>query len=417
MSVDPKLANRFKTAWRSLSPDQQSRIQPHIDRAYDELCTYVGIRSTPYVPGVRRELLWAKSVLTDDQAGALKATDALAARQRVNITDGVRVDPEGNIWGAGKYQQLDAGWFEAGVIWLENLVFGTPNPFASANPTTIQIPDSATVVLAGDFGTGDWGGTIPAASTKIRGFIPSLKPDITIHLGDVYYAGTNGSEQGNLISVWPPGASGALTLNSNHEMYPGAVPYFQEALTNTLFGIQQKRSFFRLENSNWIIVGLDSAYFSDQFGLYMDGALDSKIQLPFLAAAARSGKKVIVLTHHNGISEDGATQTELWEQVMNVFPAGQGPQIWYWGHVHAGVVYDLRPGSSTLCRCIGHGALPCGNASMLANNRNVKWSENRLANDPDDPLRVLNGFAALRFTGNSVTETLYDENGRVAWGA
>lgn len=416
MTVDPKLVLRFERAWNTLSPQERNRIQPHLDRSYTHLRYFLeGQRPLQFDPRVRRELLLAQCVVTGDKDGTFPSIDRLAAQQRTNITAGVRVDPGGNIWGTGKFQELDPGWFEAGVIWIENLALKRPSPFATVVPSRIPIPDTATIVLAGDFGTGDWGGAIPSASTKIRRLIPSFNPHVTIHLGDVYYAGTSSSELGNLASIWPSGSVGALTLNSNHEMYPGAVPYFQEALTSSTFRIQQQRSFFALESNYWIVVGLDSASFSDPYNLYLDGVIDSQIQLPYLMNLARLGKKVVVLTHHNGLSEDGAKQTKLWSQVMGAFPVGQAPEAWYWGHVHAGVVYSLQPGISTLCRCLGHGALPMGSASILSNNKNVVWSENRSAGDQNDPLRVLNGFVILNFQNQTLTETFYDENGNVAW--
>jgi hypothetical protein len=133
-------------------------------------------------------------------------------------------------------------------------------------------------------------------------------------------------------------------------------------------------------------------------------------------------KRVIVLTHHNGLEEDGSKTTGLWAQVMSAFPAGSGPAYWYWGHAHAGVVYQPQPvvpasaqPPSVLCRCCGHGALPWGQASELANNPNVVWYENRSANDPDIPQRVLNGFAMLYLDGPNIEEVFYDENGGAAW--
>ena len=54
-----------------------------------------------------------------------------------------------------------------------------------------------------------------------------------------------------------------------------------------------------------------------------------------------TNKKVILLTHHNGLAEVAST-TGLWDQVMSAFPEGQGPACWYWGHVHAGVVYRTQ---------------------------------------------------------------------------
>jgi hypothetical protein len=272
------------------------------------------------------------------------------------------------------------------------------------------------LAIAGDFGTGNWGTAAkPAASTKIATLgIPGLAPTLTIHLGDVYYEGSSSEETNNLVKLWPPGSGPAtsFTMNSNHEMYSGAKPYFVQALGSPLFAAQKPYSFFALENTNWVIVGLDSAYYSDELTLYMNGSLGAGAQVEFLKSQAQKGKKVILLTHHNGLAEDGSATTGLWNEVMSCFPAGSGPAYWYWGHVHAGVVY--QPKNGVQCRCAGHGALPWGYASEL-DNPNVAWFEKRNAGDPGDTLRVFNGFTFLQLTGASVNETFYDENGGVAW--
>ena len=62
----------------------------------------------------------------------------------------------------------------------------------------------------------------------------------------------------------------------------------------------------------------------------------------------------------------------------------------------------------------GHGALPWGYASELANPK-VAWFEGRNAGDPNDKLRVYNGFTFLQLDGTGLNETFYDENGGVAW--
>ena len=294
------------------------------------------------------------------------------------------------------------------------------HPFNSSTPNTIPIPDDAEIAIAGDWGTGDWRTVAnPAPSADVGHHIGFLQPHLTIHLGDVYYAGTSDQEQHLLVNLWPKGSLGALTMNSNHEMYSGAEPYFQNALGSALFQTQQQCSFFALENTDWVIVGLDSAYYSDAEGLYMDGSLHPNggptTQVDFLKAQVAKGKKVIVLTHHNGLSEDGSSTTNLWSQVMDGFPAGVGPAYWYWGHVHAGVVYKSYGSANVLCRCCGHGALPWGQAPELAKSGNVAWYENRSARDPDIPERVFNGFAVLQLQGPNLKEIFYDENGGIAW--
>jgi hypothetical protein len=165
---------------------------------------------------------------------------------------------------------------------------------------------------AGDWGTGPYRGAA-TPSVKVGSVIAGVNADYTIHLGDVYYAGTSTEESENFVDIWPAGSRGTFALNSNHEMYSGGGPYFH-AVSGGKFGLQAPHSFFALENSHWIIVGLDSGYFADELRVYLDGSIgdasDGRDTQPlFLRRMAEKakdeGKSVIVLTHHNGLSEDG----------------------------------------------------------------------------------------------------------------
>jgi len=357
--------------------------------------------------------LLARSAISND-------TDPVLA----GLAPGVVVDigPGGEIWGTGKYQQLDPGWAESMAVWLEYLI-KPKHDFNTTGPV-IQIPNPVNIAIAGDWGTGDWRTNAnPAPSTDVSRQIKFLSPEITIHLGDVYYAGTSDEEKHLLVDLWQPGSVGSFTLNSNHEMYSGADPYFDIALAHPKFVLQGGCSYFALQNTNWTILGLDSAYFSDEENLYMDGSLSrngaANAQTAFLTAqvaaavTATPRRKIIILSHHGGLSEDGTTPTDLWNQVIGAFPAGSVPDYWYWGHVHAGVVYN--PYKSVNPRCCGHGAIPWGQASMLQGSPGVAWYENRPANDPELYQRVLNGFAALNLDGPNIKEVFYDENGGIAW--
>lgn len=405
---------RLKLAWALLPGDKKAAIQPLIDDAHNQLRTYHATRQAPpHDPSVVHQLILVKSALTDDADGTAAALPELTPGEIE-----VDVDSGGAIWGTGRYQQLDPGWLGATAAWLEHLIIGR-HAFPKGTPHVKDIPDNITIAIAGDFGTGNWGTAAnPAASTKIATkAIPRLAPNLTIHLGDVYYEGSSSEEKHNFIELWPKGSGPdtSYALNSNHEMYSGGKPYFVEALDSPLFSAQKPYSFFALENTNWVIVGLDSAYYSDELTLYMDGALGNSAQVEFLKEQARKDKKVIVLTHHPGLQEDGSATTALWNDVMNCFPAGSGPAYWYWGHVHAGVVYQPRNGVQ--CRCTGYAALPWGHATELEKNPNVVWFEKRNAGDPADNLRVLNGFTYLQLAGAAMDETFYDENGGVAWSA
>ncbi len=412
-SINPVISSRIKNAWAKLSPEQRSRIAPLLQRGHQR--TLIAARAgipPPVDPEIGPSLNLGMAAITGDSDGVVENLDASLV---------VTVDGAGEIWGTGKYEQLDPGWLEALAEWLEHLVIGK-HPFNS-QPIVVQVDDKIQIAVAGDWGTGDWRqGSNPSPSARVAKHIALLHPDFTIHLGDVYYAGTADEEQHNLLQEWPAGSKGAFSLNSNHEMYSGGGPYFN-AISSPPFQKQGNCSFFALENKYWVIVGLDSAYNADEESLYRDGALfDGNAgteQIAFLKQQIAKNKKIIILTHHNGLNEDGSAPTQLWSQVMSAFPADAGPDYWYWGHLHAAVVFSPRSNGTkaVLGRCCGHGALPCAQASDLANSLNVLWNENRLAGDPDIPQRIFNGFALLSLDGPDFKEIFYDETGGVAWPA
>lgn len=283
------------------------------------------------------------------------------------------------------------------------------------------MPDSGRVriALAGDFGTGNYGAD-DSPSTKISKILASLKPHFSIHLGDVYYAGTSDEEKDKLMNFWPRGSIASFTLNSNHEMYSGGGPYFNEAVGGPVFNKWQSPfSFFALENSNWIVAGLDSAYNAGELDLFMNGSLGNNAQLPFLRNLAQKKKKMILLTHHQGFDLGGfvpGKPLKLFTKVMGAFKDVAPPAYWYWGHIHAGAAYTpLMDYNGMCCRCIGHGALPWGLASELQKSTQVAWFEQKNAGDPDDKLRVFNGCVLLELDGEHLFETFYDEKGRIAW--
>jgi len=418
ISLDPVLSSRIKSAMgqlRELRPDLAAQIESAMQDAHAQAKSVSQTRALPPGPAATHTMMLAGSALTND-------SDAVVSCLEAGIVIGV--GPDGAIWGTGKWEQLDPGWIEAFAVFLESLlpIIGGKHPFVNA-PQTIRIPNQARIGLAGDWGTGEWRTlTNPAPSTRVGAEMAKLNPDVTIHLGDVYYAGTSDQEQHLLTLLWPQGSLGSFALNSNHEMYSGAKPYFN-AISRPPFAQQRGCSYFALENDHWVIVGLDSAYFSEEGELYMNGRLFTENfpneQQAFLlekgVRAQLDGKKVIVLTHHNGLDDPGLNTNVLFRHVTNAFPNNDGPAYWYWGHQHLAVVYQPQGPAGVHCRCCGHGALPCGVASVLAHSPQVPWHENRLAGDPDVAERVLNGFAMLTLDGPEIEEAFYDENGALAW--
>jgi len=310
---------------------------------------------------------------------------------------------DGTLLGCRPWELLDPRWAEALVQWLEHLhwqaTFGT-------TPVNLKIENNAVLAIAGDWGTGTEPASSPAAKTAKA--MRAIHAHYTIHLGDVYYAGTAEEERNNMRG-WPQGSRGSFNLNSNHEMYNGSIGYFAELRRN--FPLQNNTSYFALHNDYWLIVGLDTAFYSKSDNLYMDGVLEQG-QLDWLATLPKN-LKVIVLSHHEGYTPLADKKTPLYEQVAKAL--GRVPNYWYWGHLHNGIVY--QPSDGLHGRCIGHGAIPYANARELAGDPRIAWYETQLADDPGYPLRVLNGFAKVTLNGNTLAEQLMDENGQVRWSA
>ncbi|WP_109314130.1 metallophosphoesterase family protein [Pseudovibrio ascidiaceicola] len=378
-----------------------------------------------------------KEFLEWEAGGPLQAPlmeDYSTIRQQIEL--GTHVTSDGSILGFGKYEMADVRWTTCLAYVAYYKLF--PSKKAPFNTTPAGIIDLAagtskdeiSIAILGDWGTGDYtsdGGPAKAVMDAISKSTTIDNPDYIIHVGDVYYAGTQSSEEeDNLVKMWPADrfsngkqTGTSFTLNSNHEMYDGANGYFNIALSaaNTPFNEQQKASFFALKFGDWMMLGLDSAYYSSASTLFMDGTLGgskSSVQKDWLqqVVGGRKGKDVILLTHHNAISFDGLKQEPLWNEVLT--DLGGTPDYWYWGHVHLGVVYgDQLPaakgpdGRFAKVRCSGNAAIPNGAPSGLDGKPNIDYySHTSLKNK--EP-RVRNGFAVITLSlDGQIKERFYE---------
>ncbi len=324
---------------------------------------------------------------------------------------------DGSIYGTATYEQLDPGWIWGAINYLIVKYAGGLAPFSTTSVSPITLtgssPDQVVLALVGDWGTGVYPGGV---ATDVLQQITDLSPDYIIHLGDVYYSGTAGDflplheEKNNFVNLWPV-STPSFTLNSNHEMYAGAKGYFGVALANSRFSKQKKTSYFALQYGGWTLLGLDSAYFSTS-PLYMLGSIGGAMgtQAKWIQKLGLSAQNVIVLSHHTGLTFDGSSELSLWGEVNAAL--GGDPAAWYWGHIHNGIVYKTPTvtGRKTLARCLGHGALPFGQAWGLVNAPYVSYYANTL-NPNGGGVRVYNGFALLTITKQgTVTEAFYQQD-------
>ena len=305
--------------------------------------------------------------------------------------------------------------------------------------------------IVGDWGTGyfcdEGGGQCPAQRVMDQITNPKLSPaiDYLIHLGDVYYAGTDlrplpGEEQDNFYSLWPDqGAGRNWTLNSNHEMYGAASGYFDVALqANGPFAAQNGMSYFAMTYGSWLVLGLDSAYYSDAANgmeFYMAGGIGTEWlaqQIGWLAQFKDHQGPIMVMTHHTGADTTRGQISSLYSQVLAAL--GRPPTLWYWGHTHNGIVYDKLYDMSaspvitypTLGRCCGHGAIPFGTGWGLqdANGDNLP-NILYFAHTPDPDLpdtsgpkplnpRVRNGYALVTLQQDGGFSEAFYETGESA---
>ncbi|MBL8191866.1 MAG: metallophosphoesterase [Acidobacteria bacterium] len=336
--------------------------------------------------------------------------------------NGGLIGPDGTIYTDSKYDQLDPEWLWAVMDYLI-VTIGKVRGNFGGQPQIVSLSGSSAsqlrIAIVGDWGTGTYADN-PAM--QVMNQINSLKPDYIIHLGDVYYAGTNeifpppGEESANYLELWPStktqAAGTSFMLNSNHEMYSGATGYF-DALKDPRFQAQQNTSYFALKYGGWTLVGLDSAFY-DTSPMFMDGSIEkgdsNQTQSKWLKGLGLDPSKTIIMTHHNGLAYDGSAETGLWAEINQSL--GGDPAAWYWGHVHDGIAYKSPTvtGKNTIARCVGHGAFPYANAWGMDVPNPTLYEYYAHTPNPSQPPRVYNGFMMMTITSNGlITEQWYEQ--------
>ena len=283
------------------------------------------------------------------------------------------------------------------------------------------MPDVVSVALAGDWGTG----TISAY--RVRDEILRRSPDITMHLGDVYYSGSQDEFDEYFLGAddWPRGsleptdkitARPSYALNGNHEMYSGGHAYFRAIREH--FG--QEASFFCVENEHWRIVGLDTGYSAKLIpGLellpwwvrFQENNLE---WLRRNILSSSDTRPILLLSHHQWFSAFEREYGRLGREL------GHDPRylMWFWGHEHRlagyGAFRTHPEGPLIRGRCIGHGGMPTEGVLLpVKRERNLVFSDQRVAGSVDHTEVGYNGFALLEFEGAALAVSYIEETGRV----
>lgn len=134
-----------------------------------------------------------------------------------------------------------------------------------------QLPADATVAIIGDIGTG----TDVAAAALIAAM--SFEPDAILHMGDVYFSGTEFEMQRRYVDPLKEVFQSVgrqvpvFGVPGNHEYFTGAVPYLNMLDSGALAverSQRQQASYFslRTEDNGWQFQGIDTGF----HGHYMD---------------------------------------------------------------------------------------------------------------------------------------------------
>ncbi len=241
-------------------------------------------------------------------------------------------------------------------------------PPDAAGPGVIPIAPDARVALLSDWGTG--GRTALAVLRDLA----SRQPDVLVHLGDIYYAGTPTECERNFAQPVRAALGPDLpvfTLSGNHDMYSGGDGYYgliARLNTGLNTGLNRQRaSYFclRSTDSRWQFLAMDTGLHAyDPFERHPLTFLNPAEEDWLVDRIAEFPGRTVLLSHHpafSAMARIGPGGPDPWNASLRTSLArlsSAGPvAAWFWGHEHTMALYapygDLARG-----RCIGCGAIP-----------------------------------------------------------
>jgi hypothetical protein len=322
-----------------------------------------------------------------------------------------------------RYQQCDPRWVEVEQKYAEfQLVAKLANAkvpyivYSSIDDFVIdgKLPANATVAIVGDWATGT------DAAKQVMVQIARKKPDVVIHLGDVYYSCTDFETQNYFMQIWKqyfdPAKIPSFTLAGNHDMYSGGASYY--ALLKQL---NQPASYCCLRNDHWQFVMIDTGL-NDRNPNGTDPTYlqDTEVAWVKQRVATAGTRKSVLLSHHqlftrysDIVSPPAAGQPalainpKLQAQLGDILP---NFAVWLCGHEHDLVIYEKQLG--ILLRCVGNGAVP-----VLSSQPPTVQHPEILADDSIRPVAngsfLAHGYAIMKLNGPSATISYFldtDEN-------
>ena len=318
------------------------------------------------------------------------------------------------------FGQCDPKWGEVLAVYVASRISAGSIPYRRYKSLqdfviTDRLPENATVILIADWGTGQ------DAAKALLAKVASHSPDVVIHLGDVYYSGTQAEVQNYFYSIWqetfkiPLVAWGqkltdftakpaTFHMPGNHDMYSGGAPYY-----TVIDMLGQPASYFCLRNDKWQFVAMDTSLHDSNPNDVNDATSVDDQEVIWMQDKVNNagGRKTILLSHHQLFTcfekiGGQAVNQKLLPQVQDILPM---LTAWIWGHEHNMVIYKEYLGIRG--RCIGHGAFPvCQNPPPFNDpNAGVPLEDVNLSVDPTGFYR--HGYVLMNITGPNAHLTYF----------
>ncbi len=189
-----------------------------------------------------------------------------------------------------------AGWSECVTAYLGYKVSGGSRPYRANMNVVVELDQKSKIAIIGDWGTGD------EVAINLLQQVASLKPEVLVHLGDVYYAGTQQEEQANFLDICRHVLGNDVPLFSlcgNHDMYSGGNGYYW-----LVDHIGQQASYFCLQNAKWQFLAMDTGH-NDNNPLTVAGNMTSLMKFEgwseadwHMARIQQGNRRTVLFSHH-----------------------------------------------------------------------------------------------------------------------
>ncbi|TMC54266.1 MAG: metallophosphoesterase [Chloroflexi bacterium] len=240
------------------------------------------------------------------------------------------------------------------------------------------ISDIAKLAVIGDWGTG-----LDDAECLLQRLLEAEKPDILIHLGDVYYSGTGAEFHQNFATALDAAvkASGQprpriYAVPGNHDYYAGGSAFYDTIDQLNDKSTRQSASYFclRTEGGAYQFIGIDTGIGDREPGL----AFDSRYRAPVLQDSEGEwlrdkidtfAGRTFLFSHHQAFSAHSALNGPASRQTQHLNqplidtlgrPRLEAVVAWFWGHEHNLALFADRQYGVRRGRLVGCSAFETG---------------------------------------------------------